>query len=178
MNVDWKTEISRIVILKQIAADHDKTNALPWHLPSLAASPDSIILAENAAGFTFSEQFKSFLSYANGWRGFYIFTDLFGTKEIVEGRSKSVLERPEVAAFLKANNISESEVISIGASDYDVDVFLYFSPNSKTLPNGVLWLANEEIDRYESFEQFFSAMLSYNSRIANRLTEQANKSKY
>lgn len=169
MTPDWKAEISRIVYWKQIAADHDKNHALPWHLPRVGAKPESIVLAEQAMGVLFPEQFKKFLSYADGWSGFYVLTDLFGTTEFLEGRSKKVLQRPEVAAFLETNALREDEVIPIGASDFDLDVFLLLSESSSLLPGGVLWFASEEVERYGTFAEFVSAMVNYNARIAEKM---------
>jgi hypothetical protein len=171
MTIGWAAEISRISYWKQIAADHDKAKALPWHLPRVGAKPESIALAEKAVGASFSIEFKEFLGYANGWQGFHLLTDLFGTKEFLEGKSQSVLRRPELAAFLEANDLHEVDVFSIGSSDLDLDVFLHFSPNSKILPKGVLWFANEEVDRYASFPEFFSAMVNYNARIAQKMMD-------
>ena len=167
--VDWKEEISRVVYWKQIAADHDKMKALSWHLPNVGARPENIALAQKGVGTEFSEEFKEFLIYADGWQGFHISTDLFGTKEFLEGRSKFICQRPELMAFLKANNLSETDVVPIGASDLDLDIFLHFSPNSTTLPGGVLWFANEEVDRYGSFAEFFSSMVNYNARVAQKM---------
>jgi len=169
MTIDWKAEIARIVYWKQIAADHDTKRALPWHLPRVGAKLEDIASAENAITTSFPQQFKEFLSYADGWQGFYVLTDLFGTKEFLDGQSRSVRQRPELVAFLEAKNLNETEVVPIGASDLDLDVFLLFSQNSKMLPGGVLWFANEEVDRYESFAEFFSAMVNYNARIAKKM---------
>ena len=169
MTIDWKIEIARIAYWKQVAADHDTKKALPWHLPRVGAKPKSILLAENAVGISFPQQFKEFLGYADGWQGFHVLTDLFGTNDFLEGRSKSVRQRPELASFLEARDLSETEVVPIGASDFDLDVFLLFSNDSKMLPGGVLWFANEEVDRYGSFADFFSAMVNYNAKIAQKL---------
>lgn len=169
MTIDWKAEIARIVYWKQIAADHDTNKALPWHLPRVGATPESIAMAEHAIATPFPQQFKEFLRYADGWQGFYVTTNLFGTKEFLDGGAGLVRRRPELAAFLSDKNLNEIEVIPIGASDFDLDVFLLFSEKSKILPGGVLWFANEEVDRFDSFEQFFSAMVNYNARIAQKL---------
>jgi hypothetical protein len=169
MSTDWKAEISRIVYWKQYAAEHDKKKALPWHLPRVGAKPEGIARAETETGFSFPADFKEFLRYADGWQGFHVFTDLFGTKEFLEGKPTSVLQRPELLAFLKANHLTEKEVIPIGASEFDLDVFLLFSLESKMLPSGVLWFASEEVDHYKSFSDFFSAMVNYNARIAQKI---------
>jgi hypothetical protein len=159
------------VYWKQCAAEHDKGKALPWHLPRVGAKPQSIAAAEHAVGVSFPAQFKEFLSYADGWEGFYVFTDLFGTKEFLEGKPKKVLQRPELLAFLRTKKLNEREVVPIGASEIDLDVFLLFSATSEMFPGGVLWFASEEVDRYSSFSEFFSAMVNYNARIANKMAE-------
>src|SRR3974390_2998638 len=116
--MDWKLEISRVIYWKQIIADNDRLRAYPWHLPRVGAKPEEIALAEKAAGMEFSPEYKEFLSYADGWQGFVITVDLFGTKEFLEGRTRKVLERTELATFLKANSLSEDDVVPIGASDF------------------------------------------------------------
>jgi hypothetical protein len=44
------------------------------------------------------------------------------------------------------------------------------SPASRTLPGGVVWFVNEEVDRYESFGEFFGSMVNYNAIIAKKLS--------
>jgi SMI1 / KNR4 family (SUKH-1) len=167
--IDWKTEISRVVYWKQVAADHDKSNALPWHLPRIGASDDEISNAEQVTGFVFPEQYKNFLRYANGWKGFFLSTDLYGTEEILENRHNIALERTELRSYLSNQDLKPSDVMVVGSSDYDLDIFFLFSSTSTTLPGGVIWFANEEIDRYESFGDFFSAMVNYNANTAQEM---------
>jgi|ERR1043166_4861746 hypothetical protein len=169
MTTDWKTEIARIIYWKQIAADHDKDGALPWHLPRVGARSEDISRAEQAVGVPFSQQFKEFLTFADGWQGFHVATDLFGTREFLDGRSTAELQGPELVEFLADNDLTKTEVVVIGASNFDADVFLHISPESRILPGGVLWYAHEEIDRYETFAEFFAAMVNYNARIAQKM---------
>lgn len=169
--VDWKAEIARIVYWKQVAADHDKKNVLSWHLPRVGATQETIGLAEKASGVLFSPQLKEFLACANGWRGFHVLTDLYGTEEFLSGKPKLVLQRPELVAFLKTINLRETDVVVIGSSEFDLDVFVHVSTDSKILPGGVLWFANEEVDRYESFAEFLGAMTNYNAKIAERMAQ-------
>lgn len=171
--MDWKAEISRIVYWKQIIADNDKLHAYPWHLPRVGATADVIARAESAAGAQFSPQFEELLRHADGWPGFFITVDLFGTKEFLDGRHKRVLERPELLAFLDGLGLKEDEAIPIGATDYDLDVFLHISPRSKMLPGGVIWFANEEVERFGSVAEFFSSMVNHNAAIADRLAAKA-----
>ncbi|WP_202799130.1 hypothetical protein, partial [Xanthomonas oryzae] len=71
----------------------------------------------------------------------------------------------------KEQGFDEDEFVPVGASETDLDVFLHFSPMAKILPGGFLWFANEEVDRFGSFADFFAAMVNYNARIAQRVTK-------
>lgn len=168
--IDWKAEISRIVYWKQMIAENDRLNAYPWHLPKVGAISEEIAAAEKAVGLSFSSQYEEFLRCANGWQGFVVTVDLFGTKDFLDGRFQKVMQREELFAFAKEQEFGEGEFVPIGASETDLDVFLHFSPSAKNLPGGVLWFANEEVDRYESFADFFAAMVNYNARVAQRIT--------
>jgi hypothetical protein len=168
---EWKTEIARIVHWKQIAAQHDKRRALPWSLPKLGAKPEQILQAEATAGAPFSAEFKELLLLANGWKGFYILIDLFGTEDFITGRSEEVNQRPEIRDYVVRSGFVASHVVPIGASNAELDVFLMVSPTSTTDPGAVLWWANEEIDRFATFRDFFAAMVNYNAQVANNLAQ-------
>ncbi|MDR6937892.1 SMI1/KNR4 family protein [Luteibacter sp. 3190] len=167
--IDWKAEISRIVSWKQVIAENDNQKAYPWHLPSVAAAAQDIAAAENAAGMAFSTQHKEFLRYADGWQGFLITIDLFGTKDFLDGRAEKVMQREEIRSFTKKLGLHEGEFVPIGASEAELDIFLHISPSAEGLPGGVVWFASEEVDRFESFVDFFAAMVNYNARIAHRV---------
>jgi hypothetical protein len=172
--MNWKAEISRIVHWKQVAAEHDRNKALPWYLPRVAAKREDILSVESKLGVKFPDEFAEFLELANGWQGFHVLTDLFGLQELNDGKSQLVLQRPELRELLRVAGINEQHAIVIGASDLDLDVFVLVSSDSLVLPGGVIWFASEEVDRYETFADFFSAMVNYNARIAQKMVERFN----
>ena len=165
-----KADIVRIAHWKQLAADHDKKGVLRWHLPNVAASSERIARAESAAGMIFSSDYRDFLACANGWRGFHVAVDLFGTEDFLAGRAAKVMQTPELADFVAASGWRRGEIIPIGASDRGLDVFLHVSPSSSKLPGGVVWYASEEVDRYGTFRDFLAAMVNYSARIAKKLS--------
>lgn len=172
--IDWKADIARVVYWKQAAAEHDKANALTWKLPRVGANMEAIAEAERALSRRLSAEFREFLAFADGWQGFYVSTDLFGTADFTAHRDQRVADRPEVQSYIAGNSLRPDEVVPIGASDFDLDVFLLISDGATTLPGGVLWLAGQEVERYRSFHDFFAAMVNYNARIANKLAAQAS----
>jgi len=169
----WKTEIARIVHWKQIAAQHDKKQALPWHLPEVGAPKDAVARAESELSAPFSDEYRSFLSLANGWKGFYVLIDLFGTDDFLSGRADEVTQRPEIESYLSKNGLTRKHVIPIGASSLEIDAFLLVSPASAIFPGAILWWAGEEIDCYSSFREFLGAMVNYNALIAQKMVQRA-----
>ena len=175
MSVDWKADIVRIAYWKQVAAEHDALRALPWHLPAVGASEAEISAAQDGAGVQFAPEFKDFLRHADGWRGFYVLTDLFGTSDFSAGRSQLALNREDVAEFLASKSIREQEAYVLGASELDLDVFIGLSPHAATLPGGVIWMAGVEVERYSSFSCFLASMVNHNARIAKQLASQGGQ---
>jgi hypothetical protein len=177
MPIDFKVEIARIAYWKQFATDYDKLGAYPRHSPRFGARPDQILAAQEIIGFEFPADYAEFLSLANGWKAFCVLTDLFGTDDFSVGRHVAEMERPELRLFTEKIGLASDTFVVIGASDFDLDVFLLFAPQSKLLPGGVLWFASEEIERYPSFSEFFSAMVNYNARVAQRLAAKSRPPK-
>lgn len=173
MKVDWKSEIARMVYWKQVAAGYDVLGALPWHLPNVAASLYDVLSAERVLGTPFPSEYREFLGYADGWRGFEITTDLFGTRDFLTGRATKLLTRPELDNFISTLGIDREYIIPIGCSEFDLDVFLAIGDRSPVLPGGVIWFANEEVDRFNSFSEFFSTMINYAAHGAQKLAENA-----
>jgi hypothetical protein len=88
--------------------------------------------------------------------GFYVLVDLFGAADLIHDRARDALAQPEVARFTRELGLEQT--IAIGASQQEPDVFLLVGPVSKVLPEGVIWWADEAIDRFDDFAAFFSAM--------------------
>jgi len=169
MAFDWRAEIARLALWKQKTAEYDDARALPWHLPAVGARAPEIAAAEAEIGRPLGLDFKEFLRFVNGWRGFYLLTDLFGTADFVNRRHVEVIQRPEVRDFLYKNELS-GDTLVVGASSLDLDVFLLLSDSDCALPGGVIWYASEEVDRFPSFHSFFSAMVNYNARVFEKLS--------
>lgn len=170
--MNWRQQIVQLVQWKQVIAEADKLGAFPWHFPRVAASGDQIAEAASKWG-ALAEEYLDFLRHANGWPGFMIATDLFGTDELLGGRADETLARDDVQEALIQGGFDDSPVVPIGATDVDTDVFLLISPQSKRLASGVVWIAGEEIERFSGFAAFFEAMIGYNARVAQKLVAES-----
>ncbi len=66
MTADFKAEIVRIAYWKQLAAQHDKLGALPWHLPKVGATPERIAKLREVVGIDLPDDYTTFLPLADG----------------------------------------------------------------------------------------------------------------
>jgi hypothetical protein len=169
MQQDWKTSIVRMAYWKQLLNEHDKLGAFPWHLPKVAANEARIAEAEARLERPFPAAYREFLGLADGWKGFIVSTDLFGTDDFLDGRASEVRNRADVQEYISSLGVAEETVIPIGASGSDMDVFILVSENYPTHAGEVLWFAGSEVERYTDFREFFEAMVNYNAELAQRV---------
>ena len=164
--MDWKKEIAVMVYVKQALAEADKAKLWPHHLPAVAASEEKLARAEAQLGFRLDEQYRTFLSCADGWRGFYQTVDLFGTAELLGAGSMSYAREALGyldPAMLAASGVKADELLPIAATTKDMDLFVLVKPQAKRAGT-VIWYAGAEIERFNGFEEFFLAMVDYNRR--------------
>ena len=167
--LDWKSEIARLAMIRTNIAALDKRKALPWAFPGVAAAEEELLSAERTIGRRLPNGYREFLRFANGWKGFCVLTDLFGTQELIDGRSGTACQRPDVIGFCNDNGLEQAGCLVIGDSPNDLNLFATF----REWPDAVVWLAGEEVDRYKSFAEFFAAMIAYNEQVAARLARKA-----
>jgi hypothetical protein len=161
--MNWKEEIVKLVMIKQALAELDKQRVWPHHLPSVAASPESIADAERHLGFALDTHYAEFLRHANGWKGFYQTVDLFGVEDLMgSAKMQHALELLEVMGdAVKASGFNAQDFLPLGVTLLDRDLFVLTKPTSAR-GGLVIWFSGEEADRFQTFEEFFLAMMDYN----------------
>ena len=131
---------------------------------SVAATEVELADAERHLGHRLDARYRAFLGCANGWRAFYQSVDLFGTRDLIGGprmQNAEFMFNSLSDAALATSRVSRGELLSIGATSIDRDLFVIVRPTS-TIAGTVIWYAGEEVDRFPTFDDFFLAMLEYN----------------
>lgn len=64
-------------------------------------------------------------------------------------------------SVLESSGFLRDQLLPIAATSTDKDLFVITKPASPN-PGIVIWFAGDEIDRFESFTEFFLAMIDYN----------------
>jgi hypothetical protein len=77
---DWPSEIVEAVVVRQHLEKLDDLYAYP--LPEVGAGEDRLVATEAVVG-ALDWRYRTFLGYADGWRGLLQKTDLFGTAQLL-----------------------------------------------------------------------------------------------
>jgi hypothetical protein len=146
-------------------------------LQKVAASEEALKLVEQRLG-ALDPDYRQFLKHADGWRGFYQWVDLFGTKELlgtlcVEAqRTLRLLSRGSALAAL---GVEAADLLPIAASTNGTDVFVIVRAE-RALAGTVIWLAGTIVDRFATFSEFFRTMMDYNrAEVADLLKERKSR---
>lgn len=169
MSATMVADIARIAHWKQVASAHDTDRMLRWSLPRVAASSQRVDEAERALRRSLPKQVRDFLCLADGWPALHVDVDLFGTAELIAGRAQSLIDRPDALSVLDAHGLASNDVVVIGGSEHDLDLFVAVLDGAPVLGGSVLWIAGQEVDQFPTFEAFLGAMVNYNAQIADRM---------
>lgn len=171
---DWRPPIVEMVVTKEQLKKVDPEGLFPYFLPEVAATEQEVDVAERALGISLDEDHRTFLKFANGWKCFIQEITLLGAGDLGSGElwesAKSALRvSPET---LEANAWSIDDLIPIGASLAQADIFLMHVENGAVAPQ-VIWVAEgERIDTYDSFGQFFVSMIEYTRRRVRKMVDE------
>jgi hypothetical protein len=162
---DWPAEISKGVIINQNIMEIDTEGIWPKYLPRVAATAEQIAEAEAFLGHEIDGSYASFLRAANGWPNFYQEVSLFGTDELQGGMlmklARDALATMDDVGVFQGTDLGVGSLLPIAASEFQMDVFaMDIDPNYAY--GSVAWLAGGLIERYESFDDYYLAMLDYN----------------
>lgn len=176
---DWKQALDELVRLHQHIRDLDHDSIWANEMPRSPATPEDILRVEQALRCELDPRFKAFLLHANGWRAFYQWVDLFGTEELLGERMKAGARRLlelDKAGLLRQTGLDIAKLLPIGITQRGQgaevpDLFLQVREGGPD-KGAVLWLSDEEVDRFPSFDAFYLAMLDYNREEIHDLLQE------
>lgn len=173
---DWTTEIARAVEVQEKTKEHDTEHLWDYYLPNEPATEEELAMAHWHLGFPLAPSYKRFLIHANGWRCFMDDVDLFGTEELRGGPlMQEALKMVDVVGDGMGDpNFTSTELLPIGYSRIQRDMFLLHKPDSSQ-PGTVIWWMGSDLECYPSFDEFFLAIVD-NNRIRLQDFQEENRS--
>ncbi len=159
----WKALIGQAGLIQNKLMQLDKENMYEYYCPKIAATEEQINEAQAKIGFELPKDYKDFLLCANGWNGFYLDVDLFGTNELTSSRVTDALNLllDVVVEHFPELEKRKNAILPIAQSREDRNIFIMYLSEDEYYGK-VLWLDGQEIDLFDSFEQFFCSMVLYN----------------
>lgn len=166
---DWPSEIVRTVIVRQHLEAVDTLFEYP--LPEVATEEAHLVAVERSIG-ALDPQYRTFLTYANGWRKFWHNVDLFGTQQLLGAPPMKSAEEgiADIGDISEHTGFDLADLQVIGASDVQTDLWLIGPPGSPR-SGRVLWFWGSDYEDYPDFGEFFLAMVDYGRLDLQRLTE-------
>lgn len=159
---DWKTAIAALFIAKQ---EMLKFEALPrkQYPPNLAADVIEVERLEKYLGCSLPQDYRGFLLHSNGWENFIFGVDLLSIGDIIndtwgQRASELLVDFDELVGA--ASGVKMNDVVPIAVSKDDTDVFVMVRC-SRSDYGTIIWFAPYEIERYDSFTEFFEAIIQY-----------------
>lgn len=163
---DWRSEIVRLIQVKQRIHESSPDPLWEFHLPGIATNSSSLDELERELGFRMNPLYREFLTYGDGWPSFFQSVDLFSTADL-RGSWKSVHAMDMLNAIdpavLELSGLRAGQMIPIAATAVDLDIFVT-EVRGGVQQSEVIWLAGSEVDRFATFEEYFLAMIEYNER--------------
>ncbi len=167
--MDWKLLITKMVMVKSQISEADKDKIWPYNFPRVAASDLEIKEFKATIKKDIPDDYLSFLRAANGWKTFFQFNDLLGTRDLITNEYKEILDQ-EFYSLPEAviDGVAKSELLPIAVNLFDRDIFFIILSKGE-LYGKVIWFAGEEIERFSDFQEFFTSMIAYNERELRKL---------
>jgi hypothetical protein len=171
MNGDWKLDIINLINLKQTVKKLDVGRRWPHFFPEVAATEFQLLEVEKELGYVLDPIYRGFLTYANGWKGFYQTVHLFGTRELkgsaIMKRADQLLQAVEESRIDKTE-FAREDFLPIAASPITRELFIITKPESQA-PGVVIWFSAAEAMMFFNFREFFLAMTVLNRDAAHEL---------
>mgnify|MGYP002659870738 CR=1 FL=1 len=154
---EFEKKINELKEIKAEMRKKDIKNIWEYYEPNPPASESEIARVRNK-GLMLDEEIIEFWKNNNGWNCFYQMVDLFGTTDMFSERMNyaNTILKIEIE---NQNEFNGGQLLPIAISRDDMDIFTYVKDGN--CRGKVIWYAGGEIERFDSFIDFFSCMIEY-----------------
>ena len=154
---EFEKKINELKEIKAEMKKNDINNIWEYFEPNPPASESEIASVRNQ-GIVPDKEIIEFWKINNGWNCFYQMVDLFGTIDMFSERMNyaNTILKIEID---NQNEFKNGQLLPIAISRDDMDIFAYVKDGN--CKGKVIWYAGGEIERFDSFINFFTCMIEY-----------------
>ncbi len=169
---NWPALIGELIQVHRVIRSLDDEGIWSNDLPSLASEASALEFVDREIE-GLDPQYRAFLQSADGWDAFFQWVDLFGTSRLMcmQDRSHEYLER--LHHVLKDRGLKREDLLTIamtrpGYENGVPDLFVIVRSHHPRAGK-IFWLAEDIVDEFRDFEDFFLCMIEYNRREEENL---------
>lgn len=168
---DWIERIAAMLAVREELQRSDDGDLWEYYSPEAATDMSEISEVQKKLGLSFSRDYIDFLLCANGWKCFYQTVNLFGTKDYESEMFAYAQKMLDVEIeYIDELREIRDHLLPIAVTELDMDKFVMVLKEGEDYGT-VIWLAGGEIERFDSFTEFFEAMIEYNREDAEDESE-------
>lgn len=165
-----KDYIAYLYIVREKIRNEDKNNLWEYYCPRVKTTNEEITRWENINGLIIPESYRSFLLAANGWPKIFQDKDLFSLDQLSFSKENRYIQCLG-CCIDNIHDVGNKEyLLPIGGTEYSYDLYLIVLDKTSSFYGQVLWVAGEEVERYNDFNSFFESLIAYNKYNYKLLT--------
>jgi hypothetical protein len=165
-----KDYIAYLYIVREKMRFEDKNNLWDYYCPRVKSTNEEITRWENQNGMVLPESYKAFLLAANGWPKVFQDKDLFGLEQLSFSKENKYIQYLSYCVDNLYDVGNKECLLPIGGTEYSYDLYLIILDKKSDHYGQVLWVAGEEVERYNDFNSFFESLIAYNKYNYELLT--------
>lgn len=161
--MDYSDWIKKMMAVRDEMRSLDSEKLYHYYPPNKFCSAEDILQVENHLKITLDKQYAGFLRCADGWREFFTSISLLGTRELISSPDME-MARDLLKIVYPLNpqlEFAEEDLLPIAVDEVG-RYFFVITPSVNGGSGAVIWFAGQEVERYDSFNSFLSAILQYN----------------
>ena len=161
--MDYSNWIKRMLAVRNEMRILDSEKLYRYYPPNKCCSAEDILQVEAQLKITLDKQYADFLKCADGWREFFASISLLGTQELISSPDMDMAEDllKTVYPLNPQLEFAMEDLLPIAVDEVGSSFFVITPPINGR--NGtVIWFVGQEVERYDSFDSFLSAILQYN----------------
>ena len=143
--------------------------------PNEPATEEQLLNWEQDNNLNIPSSYRAFLLNANGWKNIVQAFELFSIDALSFDKSN---QYNEFLSFC-IDNLSDYGdklcLLPIGANHESYDLYLMVLDSNSEYYGQVIWVAGEEVERYDDFEKFFNSLIKGNEYVYKLLIGEAEK---
>lgn len=151
----------------------DRKSIYEYDAPNEPATEDQLENWEHDNNLIIPPSYRDFLLNANGWKNIIQAVELFSIDDLSFDESNQYIEFLSFSIDNLSDYGNKAFLLPIGANHESYDLYVMVLDSNSEYCGQVIWVAGEEVERYDDFEHFFISLINGNKYVYKLLIGEA-----